>query len=91
MQRPRTHAAHKVRLLVRPDVWGPSSRVRLSNAFGTRAITFDSVYVAEHEIAGAIVPGTTRPCAPEVAASVTVAPGQEIAEVAAAFSSRQLP
>src|SRR4051812_8174350 len=33
------------RLIVRPDLWGRQARIRLSNAFGTKPITFDGAYV----------------------------------------------
>src|SRR5262249_10562029 len=29
------------RLIVQPDIWGREARLRLSNAFGTRPVTFD--------------------------------------------------
>ena len=32
------------RLIVRPDLWGRQARIRLSNAFGTKPVTFDSVH-----------------------------------------------
>ncbi len=32
------------RLIVRPDLWGRQARIRLSNAFGTKPVTFDGVY-----------------------------------------------
>ena len=31
--------------MVRPDVWGPQMRLRLTNAFGTKPVTFDGVFV----------------------------------------------
>jgi hypothetical protein len=31
------------RLIVRPDIWGRQARLRLSNVFGTKAVTFDDV------------------------------------------------
>ena len=31
------------RLIVRPDIWGRQARLRLSNAFGTKPVTFDAV------------------------------------------------
>src|SRR5690242_21407093 len=34
-----------LRLIVRPDIWGDQARIRLSNAFGTRPVTFDDVFV----------------------------------------------
>ena len=33
------------RLIVRPDIWGRQARLRLSNVFGTKAVTFDDVLV----------------------------------------------
>src|SRR5436189_1703642 len=49
------------RLIVRPDLWGRQWRIRLSNVFGTRAITFDSVYLGVQATAGNLVTGTNRP------------------------------
>ena len=34
-----------LRLIVRPDIWGQQVRLRLSNVFGTKAVTFDDVFV----------------------------------------------
>jgi hypothetical protein len=34
------------RMIVRPDVWGGQARIRLSNAFGTKPVTFDGAYVS---------------------------------------------
>ena len=33
------------RMIVRPDIWGPRMRIRLSNALGTQPVTFDGVHV----------------------------------------------
>src|SRR3954467_8838962 len=46
------------RLVVRPDVWGSQTRIRLSNAFGTRPVTFDGVFVGLQESGSAVVEGT---------------------------------
>src|SRR3954471_23451720 len=32
-------------VIVRPDTWARQARSRLSNAFGTKPVTFDGVYV----------------------------------------------
>ena len=48
------------RLIVRPDVWGRQARIRLSNAFGTRPVTFDDAFVGLQESGSAIVAGTNR-------------------------------
>jgi lysophospholipase L1-like esterase len=66
------------RLIVRPDVWGPSARLRFSNAFGTQPVTFDGVYVGRHAIAGTLMAGTNRPVRFGGAPSVTVAPGSSV-------------
>ena len=34
------------RLIVRPDLWGRQARLRFSNAFGTKPVTFDGVLPA---------------------------------------------
>ena len=49
------------RLIVGPDIWGHEARIRLSNAFGTKAVTFDGVFVGLQLDSSAIVPGTNRP------------------------------
>ena len=46
------------RMIVRPDIWGREARIRLSNAFGTRPVTFDGAFVGLQESGSAIVPGT---------------------------------
>src|SRR3981081_4268767 len=33
------------RMIVRPDVWGPQTRIRLSNAFGTQPVTFTDTFI----------------------------------------------
>jgi len=48
------------RLIVRPTLWGRSVRLRLSNAMGSRPVTFDAVYVGLHQSSGAVVRGTNR-------------------------------
>ena len=63
------------RLIVRPDLWGDRFRIRLSNAFGTRPVTFDSVFLGVHASAGTIVKGTNRPVMFDGKPAVTIAPG----------------
>src|SRR5712692_10402627 len=48
------------RLIVRPNLWGERFRVRFSNFFGTKAVTFDDVFLGLQASAGALVPGTNR-------------------------------
>src|SRR5260370_34616621 len=46
------------RLIVQPDLWGQQTRLRLSNAFGTRPVTFDGVFAGLHLSGAALVAGT---------------------------------
>ena len=66
------------RLIVKPDAWGQQMRIRLSNAFGTKPVTFDSAFVGLQESGSAIVTGTNKPIQFQGKSSVTVAPGASI-------------
>ncbi len=66
------------RLIVRPDIWGPSTRLRFSNAFGTQPVSFDGVYVGERAIGGALLSGTNRPVTFAARSSVTIPPGRSV-------------
>ena len=66
------------RLIVHPDVWAARTRLRFSNAFGTKPVTFDGVFAGERAIAGNLVAGTNRPVAFGGRSSVTVAPGASV-------------
>jgi lysophospholipase L1-like esterase len=46
------------RLIVKPDLFGPTARLRFSNVFGSEALTVDGVYVGVHASGGSIIPGT---------------------------------
>jgi lysophospholipase L1-like esterase len=63
------------RLMVRPDLWGRQARIRLSNAFGTKPITFDGVYAALQWGSAALVRGSNRPVTFGGRSSITVPPG----------------
>lgn len=65
-----------LRLMVRPSLWGREARLRLSNAFGTRPVTFDGVYAGLQQTGSVLVPGSNRPVTFSGKPSVTVAPGQ---------------
>jgi lysophospholipase L1-like esterase len=64
------------RLIVRPDVWGSEARIRLSNAFGTRPVTFDGVFLGIQSSGAALVADTNRAVTFERRAVVTIAPGE---------------
>jgi hypothetical protein len=64
------------RMIVRPDLWGPRFRLRFSNAFGTRPVTFDGVHLGVQAAAGALVRGTNRAVAFDGKREITVEPGK---------------
>src|SRR5215211_7097364 len=49
------------RLIVRPDLWGDTFRLRFSNVFGTQPVTIDGVYAGLQANSAALVPGSNRP------------------------------
>ncbi|MGP4052102.1 SGNH/GDSL hydrolase family protein [Streptomyces sp. 2A115] len=63
------------RLVVRTSVAGDDLRIRLSNAFGDRPVTFDSVYSGIQQDGAALVRGTNRRLTFGGARSVTVPAG----------------
>jgi lysophospholipase L1-like esterase len=63
------------RLMVRPDLWGRQARIRLSNAFGTKPVTFDGVYAGLQWGSAALVRGSNRPVTFGGKSSITVTPG----------------
>jgi lysophospholipase L1-like esterase len=63
------------RLVLRPSIWGRQARIRLSNIFGTRPVTFDAVYLGLQASGPALAKGTNRPVHFRGQAQVTVAAG----------------
>ncbi len=63
------------RLVVRPDIWGRQARLRFSNAFGTKPLSLDGVYVGLVLAGPALVKGSNRPVAFGGKPDVTIAPG----------------
>jgi lysophospholipase L1-like esterase len=47
-----------LRQIIKPDLWGRTVRLHLANTFGTRAVTFDDVFVGLQATAASVVPGT---------------------------------
>lgn len=66
-----------LRMIVKPDIWGGTMRVRLSNYFGTGPVTFGRVTIGLHSFSGATVSGTNRQVTFGGSPSVTIAPKQE--------------
>lgn len=66
------------RLIVQPDLWGRQVRLRFSNAFGTRPVTFDNVFAGLHLSGGAVVAGTNQPVRFAGKPAVTVPAGESV-------------
>lgn len=79
------------RLIVRPDLWGPHTRFRFSNALGTKPVTFDGVFVGLHRGSSAVVAGTNQPVSFAGKTSVTVEPGKSVWSDAVALPFAEKP
>jgi lysophospholipase L1-like esterase len=66
------------RLIVRPSVWAGQTRLRFSNAFGNKPVTFDDVFVGLQLSAAEVTPGTNVPVRFAGKKSVTIAPGSDV-------------
>lgn len=67
-----------MRMVFRPDLWGKRGRLRFSNAFGAKPVTFSDVFVGLHATSGAMAPAPQAVVTFGGATSATVAPGAEI-------------
>jgi lysophospholipase L1-like esterase len=63
------------RLIVRPNLWGRQARLRFSNAFGTKPLTLDGVFIGLQMTAAAVVPGTNQSVRFKGQESVVIQPG----------------
>jgi lysophospholipase L1-like esterase len=72
-----TFTAQTVRNIVHTSTGGTNVRVSLSNVFGDRAVTFDSVYVGVQDSGAAVVAGTNHRATFGGSTSVTVPNGAE--------------
>ncbi|WP_369188185.1 SGNH/GDSL hydrolase family protein [Streptomyces sp. R08] len=69
-------ADRSYRLVVHTSVAGGELRIRLSNAFGDRPLTFDSAYAGVQKAGAALVPGSNRRLTFGGAKSVTIPAGE---------------
>ena len=74
------------RLIIQPDLWGKRGRLRFSNAFGTRPVTFDDVFVGLQSSAGNIASSTNSRVQFGSKNSITIEPGQVVFSDAVNFS-----
>jgi len=66
------------RMIIKPDLWGRTVRVRFSNVFGTKPVTFGNVAVALQEYQANLVPGTSVPLTFKGSRRVTVPAGEQL-------------
>ncbi len=66
------------RLLIKPELFGRQVRLRFSNAYGTKPVTFDGVFAGLQMRGATIVTGTNRPVTFGGTTSVTVLPGGQV-------------
>ncbi|QOV41291.1 SGNH/GDSL hydrolase family protein [Streptomyces ferrugineus] len=71
-------AGRSYRLVVHTSVGGTGVRIRLSNAFGDRPLTFDSVYAGIQKQGAELRPGSNRRLAFDGKPSVTVPAGHTV-------------
>jgi lysophospholipase L1-like esterase len=66
------------RLIVKPTIWGRQARLRLTNVFGAKPITFDGVSVGLQLEGPALIKGTSQPVKFDGRDGVIVAPGTSV-------------
>ncbi len=67
-----------LRMIVKPDIWSDTMRVRLSNTWGSAPVTFGRVTIGLQSFSGATVAGTNRQVTFGGQVSVSVAAGAEV-------------
>jgi hypothetical protein len=67
-----------LRMIVKPDIWGDTMRVRLSNTWGTGPVTFGRVTIGLQSFSGATVAGTNTHVTFGGQAGVTIPAGGEV-------------
>ena len=66
------------RMMVRPDIWSDTIRIRLSNVFGKEPLVIGSAAVGLQEYSAHLVPGTSAPVMFDGQPTVTIAPGERV-------------
>jgi lysophospholipase L1-like esterase len=64
------------RLIVKPEIWGPEARLRFSNVFGAKPVTFDGVFLGLQLGSSAVVKGANRRVTFGGKSQVTITPGE---------------
>ncbi|MGH6692659.1 MAG: GDSL-type esterase/lipase family protein [Gammaproteobacteria bacterium] len=63
------------RMVLKPEIWGRSTRLRFSNALGVKPVTFDGVFIGLHLTSAAVVPATNRRVTFGRRPTITIGPG----------------
>jgi len=66
------------RLVLMPEIWGNKARLRFTNVFGTKPVTFDGVHAGLQLGSATLMPGTNRPVTFGGKPSVTIEPGKDV-------------
>src|SRR5256714_2305759 len=66
------------RLIVQPEVWTQKARLRFSNVFGTRPISFDGIYAGIQLASATLVPGSNKQVMFGGKANVAIPPGESV-------------
>lgn len=77
------------RPIVRPDVWGPQARIRLSNVFGTKPVIFDSAFVGLQDQPNSSAGGPGDQLHPNRAGYAAMANAIDLAAVAVRIAPSQ--
>ena len=77
---PTTEGANNqtLRMIVKPDLWGNTIRLRFSNTWGTQPVTFGRITVGLQSFSGNVLPETNTPVTFSGQPFVTIPVGQEI-------------
>src|SRR5262245_6301243 len=66
-----------LRMILKPDLWGDTMRIRLSNTWGKGPVTFGAVAIGLQSFSGTTMAGTNTPVTFKGSRSVAVPGGQE--------------
>jgi hypothetical protein len=66
------------RLVLMPEIWGNKARLRFTNVFGTRPVTFDGVHAGLQLGSATLMPGTNRAVTFGGKPSIMVEPGKDV-------------
>jgi lysophospholipase L1-like esterase len=66
------------RLIIKPDLWGYTARLRFSNALGTLPLSLDGVYVGLQQSGAVLVAHSNRPVSFRGQRSVTIPAGETV-------------